>query len=463
VQKNVMADSGERLRAAIIIDHAGYVAPSGDRLDLTAQTHLVTLLNWASSPYVKRLNLAFILIDPRSSSISERLISNPHVASIEVPLPAEPQRTAFLQLQLQGKDVAQVSEYSVAELGKLTAGIGLTDLEVLVRSAVESGRKLDRDYFKELKKRLIERQAQGLLEFVEPKWGLATVVGHEGAKKRLLDDAELIRRGQLDTVPMGYLFCGPVGTGKTFLAQCVAGSIGIPAVVLKNFRSKYVGETEGNLERVLNVLRSMGPVVVIVDEADAMLGDRDQGGDSGVGARIFGMIATQMGDTRYRGKIVWMLLTARPDLLPIDMKRQGRAEVHIPLFYPTEDAELRTMFVTLAKKAGTTLAAEDLPAQLPHLGNLSGADIEGIIGRAYRTSMLAGSTTITKDALQTALTGFMPSTQTLEREAQELAAIIECTDLEFLPPSKQEKLAKMGGREKMQERFTAISQILQNK
>ena len=49
VQKNVMADPDERIRTAIIIDHAGYVAPSGDRLDLTEQTHLVTLLNWASS------------------------------------------------------------------------------------------------------------------------------------------------------------------------------------------------------------------------------------------------------------------------------------------------------------------------------------------------------------------------------------------------------------------------------
>ena len=43
---------------------------------------------------------------------------------------------------------------------------------------------------------------------------------------------------------------------------------------LRNFRSKYVGETEGNLEQVLNVLRSLGPVVVIIDEADAALGDR---------------------------------------------------------------------------------------------------------------------------------------------------------------------------------------------
>jgi hypothetical protein len=54
----------------------------------------------------------------------------------------------------------------------------------------------------------------------------------------------------------------------------------------------------------------------------------------------------------------------------------------------------------------------------------------------------------------------MPSTQTLEREAQELAAIIECTDVEFLPPSKRDKLEKLGGREKLQERLTAIKQIL---
>src|SRR4029077_4351032 len=139
------------------------------------------------------------------------------------------------------------------------------------------------------------------------------------------------------------------------------------------------------------------------------LGDRDQGGDSGVGARTFGMIAAQMGDTKYRGRIVWMLLTARPDLLPIDLKRQGRAEVHIPLFYPTDDAELRTMLLVLAKKSGTELAEADLPAEVPHKGNLSGADIEGIVGRAFRTSLLAGSPTIHPHALTAALAAFLHS------------------------------------------------------
>ncbi len=464
VQKNIMAEPGERLSAAVIIDHASFVAPGGDRLQLADQTQLVTLLNWASSPYVKRLNLAFVLIDSRLSQVSDRLTGNPHLAALEVPLPATEDRQAFLANATRGLDVASFSDFTTAELGALTAGIALTDLEVLVRSAREGGRRLDSNYFRELKKRLIERQAQGMLESVEPKWGLDTVVGHEAAKRRLLDDAALLKRGRLDSVPMGYLFSGPVGTGKSFLAQCVAGSIGVPAVVLKNFRSKYVGETEGNLERVLGVLRSMGPVVVVVDEADTVLGDRDSGGgDSGVSARIFGMIANQMGDTRYRGKIIWMLLTARPDLLPIDIKRQGRAEVHIPLFYPSEQGELRAMFRILARKQGTTLLDEDIPADLPHLGDLSGADVEGIVGRAQRISLLAGSDRITATALQQALASFMPSTQSLERELQELAAIIECTDAEFLPPAKKAKLDKLGGREKAQERATAIKQIIEGR
>ena len=305
------------------------------------------------SPHVKRLNMAFVLMDERLSDLSDRLTGNPHVAAVEVPLPAEEERRLFVE-SCGGSTLSTISDYTAGELGKLTAGISITDLNVLVQSARESGKRLDATVFRSLKKRLLERQCRGLLEFIEPKWMLDTVVGHDAAKARLREDAALLKRGALDTLPMGYLLCGPVGTGKSFLAQCVSGEIGVPCLMLKNFRSKYVGETEGNLERVLAVLRAMGPVVVVVDEADAALGSREQDGDSGTSSRVFGMIASQMGDTRYRGQIIWMLLTARPDLLPIDLKRQGRAEVHIPLFYPTDEAEIRQMFVIMAKKLGST-------------------------------------------------------------------------------------------------------------
>ena len=263
--------------------------------------------------------------------------------SIEVPLPDEHERGAFIQGLVGRVPLSEFSDFASDELAKLTAGISLADLNVLVESARQGGKRLDAAVFRSLKKRLLERQCHGLLEFIEPKWTLDAVVGHEAAKARLREDAALLKRGALDSLPMGYLLCGPVGTGKSFLAQCLSGEIGVPCVILKNFRSKYVGETEGNLEHVLSVLRAMGPVVVVVDEADAALGSREQEGDSGTSSRVFAMIAAQMGDTKYRGRILWMLLTARPDLLPIDLKRQGRAEIHIPLFYPTDDDEIRQM------------------------------------------------------------------------------------------------------------------------
>jgi AAA+ superfamily predicted ATPase len=461
VRGNIMAAEGDRLSLALIIDQASYVFPSGEpgRLSLQASSELVTMLNWAMSPQVKKMNMAFVLVDEKLSDVSDRLTGNPHVATIEVPLPAEKERETYIQAATGAAPIADYSDFTAAELAKLTAGISLADLNVLVQSARESGKRLDSLVFRSLKKRLLERQCRGLLEFIEPKWTLDTVVGHEAAKTRLREDAALLKRGALDTLPMGYLLCGPVGTGKSFLAQCVSGEIGVPCVILKNFRSKYVGETEGNLERVLSVLRAMGPVVVVVDEADAALGSREQEGDSGTSSRVFGMIAAQMGDTKYRGRILWMLLTARPDLLPIDLKRQGRAEVHIPLFYPTEENEIRQMFVILAGKLGSRLSAEDVPA-IPQRGQLSGADIEGMVGRAWRTSLLAGADHVTREALAGVINTFMPSTQGLERELQETAAMLECTDSQFLPPAILEKMAAEGGRGRLQARLTALKQIV---
>ena len=462
VRTNLMAEEKDRLSVAFVIEQASYVFPAGEpgRLSAQASSQLVTLLNWAMSPHVKRLNLAFVMVDEKRADLSDRLTGNPHVAALEVPLPDEKERETFLRSSPDEHAALQTfSDYDASQLAKLTAGISLTDLNVLVQTAREGGRRLDAAMFRSLKKRLIERQCHGLLEFIEPKWTLDTVVGHEAAKARLREDAALLKRGALDSLPMGYLICGPVGTGKSFLAQCVSGEIGVPCVVLKNFRSKYVGETEGNLEGVLSVLRAMGPVVVIVDEADAALGSRESEGDSGTSSRVFGMIAAQMGDTRYRGRILWMLLTARPDLLPIDLKRQGRAEVHIPLFYPTDEGEIRQMFVVMAAKLGSKLAPEDVPA-IPQRGHLSGADIEGIVGRAWRTSLLAGHDRVTREALANVVSQFMPSTQGLERELQETAAMIECTDRQFLPAEIWKKMEGDGSRAKLQTRLTALKQLV---
>ena len=112
---------------------------------------------------------------------------------------------------------------------------------------------------------------------------------------------------------MGYLIAGRIGTGKTFLVQCWAGELGIPCVVFKNFRDRWVGATESNLEKIFAILRALGQVVVFVDEADQASGKREGGdGDSGLSGRVYSMLAKEMSDTRNRGRILWVFATSRP-------------------------------------------------------------------------------------------------------------------------------------------------------
>lgn len=233
---------------------------------------------------------------------------------------------------------------------------------------------------------------------------------------------------------MGYVICGPVGTGKTFITTCFAGEVGIPAVTLKNFRSMWQGVTEGNLERVLTLLKAMSPIAVIVDEADAQLGDRSSSGDSGVSNRVFAQIAQFMGNTELRGKVIWFLLTCRPDLLPVDLKRQGRAEEHIALFYPDTPEERLALLRAMQKKIGMALFPADIEKFfLEGSGGLSGADIEAVLIRSELKSRLLKKKSVDAEDLQSALEDFIPPYYPTEIDLQNLVAVLECTSKSLLP------------------------------
>jgi SpoVK/Ycf46/Vps4 family AAA+-type ATPase len=198
--------------------------------------------------------------------------------------------------------------------------------------------------------------------------------------------------------------------------------------------------TEGNLEKILKLLRSMWPVGVIIDEADAFLGDRNQQGDSGTSNRVFAQLSSFMGNTAYRGKIVWFLITCRPDLLPIDLKRQGRAEEHLALFYPATKEEHDALFRIMLKKAGITTTAQSITEVTDDPSGLSGADIEAIIARALLASDADGHSagaTVSVETLRHAFADFIPATSPLERELQILVAVQECTSREVLPEANR--------------------------
>jgi hypothetical protein len=77
------------------------------------------------------------------------------------------------------------------------------------------------------------------------------------------------------------LFAGPSGTGKTLAAEVVAGELGLDLykVDLSSVVSKYIGETEKNLERIFGAAAA-GDMVLFFDEADALFGKRSEVSDA---------------------------------------------------------------------------------------------------------------------------------------------------------------------------------------
>jgi SpoVK/Ycf46/Vps4 family AAA+-type ATPase len=426
----------QKKRIVLIIDYAETIAPMSDvaRLSEEDRYTLVTLNRWSHEPVFTRGDVSVVLLTENLADLSPRISASPSTVKVEIPIPDEGIRAQFLAFLERRGNLLLDKELDCARVATMASGLNLMNLNRLVAESWQEDRPISMDYLREKKKEIIEGEAGGLLEFLDTDHDLSYVSGHDFVKRRLRNAAKAIKQGRLDVLPMGYLIAGPVGTGKSFLVSAFAGEIGVPMVKFRNFRSKWQGVTESNLERVLSILKAMSPVAVMIDEADAFLGDRNQDGDSGTSNRVFSQIASFMGNTEYRGKIVWFLITCRPDLLPIDLKRQGRAEEHLALFYPDTDDERAALFETLVRKLGISIrkfAIQDLLRKFKH--EFSGADLEAVLIRAKLRSAMDGRTFITREDLDETMADFVPPAYPHEIELQNLVAVLECTSKEMVP------------------------------
>jgi len=423
-------------RIVLIIDYSETIVPNTDISHYTDEDRycLVTLNRWANDPIFTHGDVSVILLTENLADISTKLVRSPSTIKLNIPIPDEEVREKFLHFLDKEEKLLLAPGVDIKEVAKITSGLNLVDINQLVAESYQEDREIDLQYLRQKKKEIIEAEAGGLLEFIESEHDLSMVSGHDFVKKRFKSAARAIRQGRLDVLPMGYLISGPVGTGKSFMVTAFAGDIGIPIVKFRNFRSKWQGVTESNLEKILNILKAMAPVGVMIDEADAFLGDRNQEGDSGTSNRIFAQIASFMGNTEYRGKIIWFLITCRPDLIPIDLKRQGRAEEHLALFYPETMDEKIDLLKTLIKKLKLRIQNINMLELFRRFRyDFSGADLEAILIRAKFLSAMNNHVFITKKDLEETIRDFVPPAYPHEIELQNLVAVLECTSREMVP------------------------------
>jgi AAA+ superfamily predicted ATPase len=442
------------LKIAVIIDYAHFVLPHGDPLYISGDLSqiLVQVLDWGSDPAITGAYVATVLITEALSDLNRLLVESPYSAKIEIKLPGVEELREYIEdLTEDVEDFSTLCDVDRDTLAAKLLGLSRVNVRNLVLRAQRNQERITFDYLTSVKKELIEKEAFGRLEFVETDRTLDDVAGHQEAKAWLRQDIKLLKKGLLRAIPMGYLIIGRIGTGKTFLTECFAGEVGVPCVQLKNFREKWVGATEGNLERIFNILHAIGQVVVFVDEADQAMGRRggDGGGDSGLSGRIYAMMAKEMSDTRNRGKILWIFATSRPDLLEVDLKRQGRLDVHIPLFPPQDPESRQELFRAMARKVKAGIDPEELPP-LPDNEQIGGNEMEGMLIRAvreYETQPPDQPRKSMREILERIIKEFRPSAHVERLEFMDLIAVKECTDERFLPPKYRElSIAEINAR-----------------
>lgn len=475
---------------AVIIDYSEMLTPAGDINLLSDQDRgaIVTVHRWSLDRRLENSDNVVILIAENPSEVSNKIISNPRVHPVKIPLPEKEERATLirqLEPEASGREIERLANLSAGlkniqirgilapgedseedfasryelvrevlgaspDISKRASKItrmtsGMTREQVLSYLKAEGHDighyKHNEDRYDEVlallnqrKREILQKETFGLVEFVNPDHDFSAVGGMEDIKRELMQVAHNIREGRSHRVPMGLLFTGPMGTGKTFVAEAFANSSGLTAIKLKNFRSKWVGTTEANLEKILSVVKAIGNVLVIVDEGDRAFGASGDS-DGGTSSRVIGRIKEFMSDTSNRGRVLFVLMTNRSDKLDVDIKRAGRLDRKIPFFYSEEAEEVEPILLAQLRRHQVKHKLsfpQDRDVVSRKLIGYSNADVEAVVLEASRLAEEVGED-LGASHLTAALEDYLPARDVTMLEYMELLAAFESSSRKLLP------------------------------
>jgi len=432
---NVTRLNQPAVQVGCIIKNADLLVPAlqgGLDYDLNALASLMR--DWSSESLLAGHALATFLLTENLTDLHPLLVNNPRSARVRIDLPSpDDLLSGFRVLAPSFPTSLAGMAADLPAVAQQLSGTTLGALESAIKRKEHRGETLAAADLAKLKKDLVEKDTSGLIEFIEATRTLNDVYGLDGIKTWLRQDIELWKKNDVGALPKGYLLCGPVGTGKTFLVECLAGEASVPIVKMKNFRDKWVGSSEGNLEKIFRLIHALGRCYVFIDEADQALGRRDAStGDSGVGGRIYSMLAEEMGSSGNRGKVIWVLASSRPDLIEVDLKRPGRVDVKIPIFPTTTPREGFDLLRMLAGKRGLEMPQElfsSFEACIPRL--LTPGAAEALVMRVYRKVRTTDSSV--DGVLRECLLEYQNPIAPEVMEFQIRVAADEASALEFVP------------------------------
>ena len=441
---------GEKLlpeKLIIFIEAADMLLPEGEirSLSLPDRHRISIVQDWISDSNFMNGNDTVIFITESASLVNSRIIRLPQVASVEIPSPGMPERQHFISwfnntpklvekpLNLWGTQ---------AQLAILTAGLSIQALRQLLLSARYSGDKLQpEDVINKVSEFIQGQLGEDVVEFKKPTHSLKDIVGNQ----KLVDFLKTQLTPRItSTGPdaiAGMSVCGPIGSGKTFIFEGLAGELDIPVLVLKNIRSMWFGQTDVIFERLRRLLMALVKVLIFVDEADTQFGDVGRDAHS-TERRLTGKIQAMMSDPQLRGNITWLLMTARIYNLSPDLRREGRVgDMVVPVLDPSGEDREAFLRWTITKVVADSLSEAAVERLLELTEDYSAASFASLRSDLEAASLHKGRLSTPSDAtgeltldeiIAVVEDRILPDIGTIRRY-QTLQALVNCTRKSLLP------------------------------
>lgn len=398
----------------IIIERAEVIIPQAEisRMQYADRKSCTIVHDWFSDPDFCNGTDNVILIAESKSQIHSLVSKLPQVLSVEIPFPNLESRKHFTGNNL--------------DLAAQTAGLSIHALRQLLCEET-----IDRNTINQkVEEYICSQLGEDVVEFKRPEHKMSDVIGFTKIKKFI--QSEMIPRFQAtdDSALVGAAIAGPIGSGKTFLMEALASELSMPVLVLKNLRSQWYGQTDVIFERLKRTLIALDKVMIFIDEADTQFGSVD-GNSHETEKRLTGKIQAMMSDTKLRGKVVWLLMTARIEKLSADIRRPGRAgDLIIPILDP-EGSERNDFIQWICSVFSDTLIP--MNDQFEELSKLtkgySAASFASLysLSKAVKCKNINEIIDLAKDII--------PSDIESVRRYQTLQALLNCTRKSLLPIS----------------------------
>lgn len=353
---------------------SGYLDPTKTKikslLQLIAQRRL----------YDRSFSTTVIIVSP---CIRLPLELEKYASYLEIPFPEEDEIKDLIQWHVEVNEFENYNEEDTDKLMPSLKGLTRYEIDRMLDMAMSSNGTLtaeDQTMILQHKKQMVKKS--GLLELIDTPENIDSIGGMQALKNYLSKKAKVIQHidkaiKQKVTIPKGVFIVGMPGCGKSLCAKASAALFKVPLLKMDmgGMMGKYVGESEGNLRRAIQIAEAAAPCILWIDEIEKAFSGI--GGRNDVMTRMFGYFLSWMQD---KTSSVYVIATANnADNLPPELKRKGRFDEIFCVNLPSNGERKAIFEVHLKKRGLETIRINENDELIKATEGFNGADIESVV------------------------------------------------------------------------------------